>query len=109
MFVCFEFNYQIFFFTTVIVIEIYIGFIYVEGLATVYWIEVEVVVLLKSSQNKKDLKHVTAVLFLVTFNQIPAAKNTEDGAAVMSFRSVFSVHASHVNTGCGVFKRGIKN
>ena len=45
MSVCFEFNYQIFFFTTVIVIEIYIGFIYVQSLATVCWFEVEVVVM----------------------------------------------------------------
>ena len=42
---------------------------------------------LKSSQNKKDLNDVTAAPFLVSFSQVQAAKNTKNGAAVMSLRS----------------------
>ena len=40
--------------------------------------------LVKSSQNKKELNDVTAALFLVSFSQLPAAKNTKNGAAVTS-------------------------
>ena len=41
--------------------------------------------MLKLSRNKKDL---TAVSFLVSFSQLPAArKNIENGAAVTSLRS----------------------
>ena len=32
--------------------------------------------LLKLSQNKKDLNDITAALFLLSFSQLPAAKNT---------------------------------
>ena len=42
---------------------------------------------LKLSRNKKDLNEVTAAPFLVSFSQLPAAKKTEKGAAVMSIRS----------------------
>ena len=44
-------------------------------------------ILLKSSRNKKDLNDVTAVPFLVSFSQLPAAKKyTKNGAAVTSSR-----------------------
>ena len=39
--------------------------------------------LLKSSRNKKDLNDVTAAPFLVSFSQLPAAKITQNGAAVI--------------------------
>ena len=45
-------------------------------------------VLLKLSQNKKDLNDVKYAPFLVSFSQLPAAKkSTENGAAVTSLRS----------------------
>ena len=43
--------------------------------------------LIKSSWNKKDLNDVTAALFSVSFSQLPAAKNTENGAAVTLIKS----------------------
>ena len=43
--------------------------------------------ILKLSRNKKDLNDVTAALFLVSFSQLPAAKNTGNGTAMMSLRS----------------------
>ena len=43
--------------------------------------------LLKSSRNKKDFNDVTAAPFLVFFAAGSWAKNTENGAAVISLRS----------------------
>ena len=46
------------------------------------------IVKVKSSRNKKDLNEVTAAPFLVSFVQLPPAKNpTENKAAVTLLRS----------------------
>ena len=39
------------------------------------WADLGRLIKLKSSRNKKDLNDVTAALFLVSFSQLPAAKN----------------------------------
>ena len=45
--------------------------------------------LLKLSRNKKNLNDVAAAPFMVSFSQLPTAKNTENRATVTSLRSFF--------------------